>query len=222
LTTTIIILAIILFFFFFLRRNNKPTPKDVTLSSFSSEENLNEPIFSYSVYTVDALLNHRYLNYTHKDFPNHVGILKGQYLEIEWNIINADLITISGVGLVKAIGRKAFYPTGNTTYTIAAKNKEYEITQTIYVRVFPIAVTDNLFTRMPDVRIQSQQITKSPEVTKWPAFTIDKPILNAEKPGIVSLNEVLQNKIVTKTFTQKIKDYISTNQPKINNQDGRI
>ena len=198
-------------------------PKDVTLSSFNNEENLNEPIFSYSVYTVDALLNHRYLNYTHKDFPNHVGILKGQYLEIEWNIINADLILISGVGLVKAIGRKAFYPTGNTTYTITAKNKEYEITQTIYVRVFPIAVTDNLFTRMPDVRIQSQQITKTPELMKLQMeMLMEKPTMSIVKPIFESLDSVLQNKIVTKTFTQKIKDYISSNQPKKNNKNGRI
>ena len=198
-------------------------PKDVTLSSFNNEENLNEPIFSYSVYTVDALLNHRYLNYTHKDFPNHVGILKGQYLEIEWNIINADLILISGVGLVKAIGRKAFYPTGNTTYTITAKNKEYEITQTIYVRVFPIAVTDNLFTRMPDVRIQSQQITKTPELMKLQMeMLMEKPTMSIVKPIFESLDSVLQNKIVTKTFTQKIKDYISSNQQKKNTQDGRI
>ena len=185
------------------------------LTSFNNEENLNEPIFSYSIYTVDAVLNHRYLNYTHKDFPNHVGILKGQYLEIEWNIINADLITISGVGLVKAVGRKAFYPIGNTTYTITAKNKEYELSKTIYVRVFPIAVTDNLFTKMPNVRIQSQQITKTPELTKLPIeLLVEKPTMAIDKPTFESLDSVLQNKIVTKTFTQKIKDYISTNQSK--------
>jgi hypothetical protein len=213
LTITIIILASILCLFFFLRRKNKSAPKDVMLPSFNNEENLNEPIFSYSIYTVDAVLNHRYLNYTHKDFPNHVGILKGQYLEIEWNIINADLITISGVGLVKAVGRKAFYPTGNTTYTITAKNKEYEMSQTIYVRVFPLAVTDNLFTKTPNIRIQSQQITKTPELTKQPLFTIDKPVLTTDKPNTIDLNEVLQNKIITKSFTQKINDYLSLNKP---------
>ncbi|MBP8193427.1 MAG: hypothetical protein KAX69_07465 [Chitinophagales bacterium] len=189
------------------------TPKDVILPTFNNEENLNEPIFSYSVYTVDAVLNHRYLNYTHKDFPNHVGILKGQYLEIEWNILNADLITISGVGLVKAVGRKAFYPTNATQYTITAKNKEYELSQTIYVRVFPVSVSDHLITKTPDIRIQSHQITKTPEVTKLPVFTVDRPVLNTEKPNAVSLHEVLQDKIVTKSFTQKINDYLSLNKP---------
>ena len=196
---------------YFFRK--KPAPKDVSIPLITNEENLNEPIFSYSVYTVDAVLNHRYLNYTHKDFPNHVGILKGQYLEIEWNILNADLITISGVGLVKAVGRKAFYPTGNTTYTITAKNKEYELSQTIYVRVFPLSVSDHLITKTLDIRIQSQQITKTPEVTKLPLFTIDKPVLNTVKPNAVSLHEVLQDKIITKSFTQKINDYLSLNKP---------
>ena len=213
-TTTIIILAIILGFFFFLGRNKKRTPKDVDLASFNTaEENLNEPIISYSIYTVDANLNHRYLNYTHKDFPNHVGILKGQYLEIEWNIINADLITISGVGLVKAVGRKAFYPTGNTTYTITAKNKDYEINQTIHVRVFPQHFTDKLLTTQPTIRIQSHQITKTPELTKLPVFAIVQPILNVEKPRSITLDDILQNKIVTKKFTQKINEYLSLNKP---------
>ena len=46
--------------------------------------------------------------YTHRNFPNHVGILKGQYLEIDWNIFNADLITISWSGFSKksVVGRK--------------------------------------------------------------------------------------------------------------------
>ena len=195
-TTTLVFLFIVLALaaVYFFRK--KPAPKDVSIPLITNEENLNEPIFSYSVYTVDAVLNHRYLNYTHKDFPNHVGILKGQYLEIEWNILNADLITISGVGLVKAVGRKAFYPTGNTTYTITAKNKEYELSQTIYVRVFPLSVSDHLITKTPNIRIQSQQITKTPEVTKLPFFKVDKPVLNAVKPSVVSFMKYCRIKLL--------------------------
>ncbi|MFN8284165.1 MAG: hypothetical protein U0U67_13180 [Chitinophagales bacterium] len=211
-TTFLIFLLIAVTIGAFYLFRKKATPKDVEFAAMNAaEDNFLEPIISYSVYTVDPVLNHRYLNYTHKDFPNHVGILKGQYLEIDWNIINADLISISGVGLVKAVGRKAFYPTENTFYTITAKNKEYEIQQTIYVRIFPINITDKLLTIKPVVHIQSQQITKIPELTKLPVFTIDKPMLNTEKPTAVSLNEVLQHKIITKTFTQKISDYLSSN-----------
>jgi hypothetical protein len=81
------------------------------------------------------------------------------------------------------------------------------------VRVFPLAVTDNLFTKTPNIRIQSQQITKTPELTKQPLFTIDKPVLTTDKPNTIDLNEVLQNKIITKSFTQKINDYLSLNKP---------
>jgi hypothetical protein len=133
------------------------------------------------------------------------------------------LITISGVGLVNAVGRKAFYPTENTIYTITAKNKEYEIHQMIHVRIFPQHFTDKLLSVTPNIRIQSQQITKTPELTKLPVFTIEKPILNRAKPSATTLSEVLQNKIVTKNFTQKINEYLSFNRPtKKNNQDGRI
>lgn len=204
-TTTLVILFIVLALaaVYFFRK--KPMPKDVMLTSFSNEENLNEPIISYSIYTVDVALNHRYLNYTHKDFPNHVGILKGQYLEIDWNVINADLILISGVGLVRAVGRKAFYPTENTQITITAKNKEFEIHQTIFIRIFPQIITDKLLSVKPNIRIQSHQITKSPELTKLPTE------LFIEKPTFESLDSVLQHKIITKAFTQKINEYLSLN-----------
>ncbi|HOU46901.1 MAG TPA: hypothetical protein PLL99_03800 [Chitinophagales bacterium] len=207
-TAVFIILVSFLFFFFLLNRRNNRTPKEVEFPAFASEENLNEPIISYSIYTVDTILHHRYLNYTHVDFPNHVGILKGQYLEIDWNVINADLITISGVGLVKAVGRKAFYPTQNTSYTITAKNKEYELQQTIYVRVFPQNITDNLFSKNPEIKIQLQQKNNLPEVLKFPDISIKHPIVKIKAPTITPLHEVLQNKIVSKTISQKLKDYL--------------
>jgi hypothetical protein len=208
LTAVFIILVSFLFFFFLLNRRNNRTPKEVEFPAFTSEENLNEPIISYSIYTVDTILHHRYLNYTHVDFPNHVGILKGQYLEIDWNVINADLITISGVGLVKAVGRKAFYPTQNTSYTITAKNKEYELQQTIYVRVFPQNITDNLFSKKPEIKIKLQQKNNLPEVLKFPDISNKLPIVKIKAPTITPLHEVLQNKIVSKTISQKLKDYL--------------
>ena len=212
-TTSIIIISGILIFFF-LKRNNRRTPKNVNITAYNnSEDNFNEPIISYSIYTVDAHLNLRYLNYTHKDFPNHVGILKGQYVEIDWNILNADLITISGVGLVKAIGRKAFYPTGNTSYTITAKNNQHEIHQSIYVRLFPQNVVDKLLVKQPSIKIQLEQTISKPTLQAMPSLTIDKPTISIHKPTSVLLNEVLENEIKHKTFIQKVKEYIH-NHPK--------
>lgn len=205
-----LLIAVTLGAFYFFKKKSKP--QDVELDVLqTADENMLEPIVSYAIYTVDAQLNHRYQNYTHKDFPNHVGILKGQYLEIDWNIFNADLITISGVGLVKSVGRKAFYPTENTAYTITAKNKLFEISQTIYVRIFPLQLSDKLLANQPKIHIHSQYNIKQPEVVNKPLMQIIKPEITYGKVQITPLHNVLQNKITIKTFTQKIKNYIKNN-----------
>ncbi len=208
-TSIFIILAIIIGGFYIVKKYKKRSPKTIDVSpNATTDENLNEPIISYSIYTVDTVLNHRYLNYTHKDFPNHVGILKGQYLEIDWNIINADLITISGIGLVKAVGRKAFYPTQNTSYLITAKNGATEVQVTIFVRIFPQTISDKLKIDKPTIQSSYQQIIMPPTVSALPSFEIEKPVFKASKPDVTPLQDVLKNKIKIKTFTQKIHDYI--------------
>lgn len=202
----------------------KDSPKEVNFSQYnSSEEHLIEPIISTSFYTVDVRLNHRYLNYTHPDYPNHIGILQGQYIEIDWNIFNADLITISGVGLVKSVGRKAFYPKENTTYTITARNKEYEVVQTIFVRVFPQQITTQLFSKQPNIRIKSEQVVKSVQPVAFPSeIKIQSPKITIQKPVVEKLESVIQDKIAVRTLFQKIKDYLSLNNKFKNTPDGRL
>ena len=212
-TTLIILLAGVFLLCFYLWKNKKNSIKDVALPLHNTEDNLNEPIISYSIYTVDEKLQHRYLNYTHKDFPNYVGILRGQYLEIDWNVINADLIYINGVGIVKAVGRKSFYPTEDTVYTITAKNNHHEIHQSIYVRLFPQNVVDKLLVKQPSIKIQLEQTISKPTLQAMPSLTIDKPTISIHKPTSVLLNEVLENEIKHKTFIQKVKEYIH-NHPK--------
>lgn len=212
-TTLIILLAGVFLLCFYLWKNKKNSIKDVALSLHNTEDNLNEPIISYSIYTVDEKLQHRYLNYTHRDFPNYVGILRGQYLEIDWNVINADLIYINGVGIVKAVGRKSFYPTEDTVYTITAKNNQHEIHQSIYVRLFPQNVVDKLLVKQPTIKIQLEQTISKPTLQAMPSLTIDKPTISIHKPTSVLLNEVLENEIKHKTFIQKVKEYIH-NHPK--------
>lgn len=213
-TTTFIILAAVLLFFYFIKRRNKSNIKDVLLSSQNTtEDNFLEPIISYSIYTVDERLQHRYLNYTHKDFPNQVGILRGQYIEIDWNIINADIIYINGVGIVKAVGRKAFYPIEDTVYTITAKNNNHEIHQSIYVRLYPQNLVDKLLIKLPNVKIKAIQTIQKPVIQSLPTFNINKPNIEIHKPSNILLNKVLENEIKQKSFTDKIKAYIK-NHPK--------
>lgn len=212
-TTTIIIITSILLFFFYLNRIKRTKIKDVQLSAHNAEDNFLEPIISYTIYTVDEKLQHRYQNYTHKDFPNHVGILRGQYIEIDWNVINADIIYINGVGIVKAVGRKAFYPTEDTVYTITAKNDNHEIHHSIYVRLFPQNVVDKLLVKLPNVKIKAIQNIQKPTIHSLPTFTINKPSIEVHKPSTILLHEVLENEIKQKSFSQKIKEYIK-NHPK--------
>lgn len=208
-TALIIFTAIIFFFYFIIKRRDKNTIKDVLLSTnHAIEDNFLEPIISYSIYTVDERLQHRYLNYTHKDFPNQVGILRGQYIEIDWNIINADIIYINGVGIVKAVGRKAFYPIVDTVYTITAKNNNHEIHQSIYVRLYPQNLVDKLLVKLPNVKIKAIQTIQKPAIQSMPTFNINKPNIEIHKPSNIILNKVLENEIKQKSFTDKIKAYI--------------
>ncbi len=183
--------AIIGFFFFWIRRKEDSSIKDVDLD-FETLENSNEPIISYSVYTVDTKLNQRFLNYAHNHFPHHFGILKHQQIELDWNVLNADFISIEGVGLVKAVGRKTFYPTANTKYLIRAKNKEYDIQQEIFIRVFPVHVADHLAAKIPSLQIKNEiEITKINSISKFD-LTIAKPTINSPKPNLISLNEAMK------------------------------
>jgi len=125
------------------------------------QEAISEPIISYSLFTVDNTTDCRFINQASADFPHHFGILKNQFIEIDWNIINADWISIEGVGYVQSIGKMAFYPVENTVYKLKAKNKEIEMEQAIYVRVFPVNINAELFEKVPEIRFKTElQIPK--------------------------------------------------------------
>jgi hypothetical protein len=193
LTTVFFIIAclsIIGFLFFWIRRKETASIKDVDFD-FETHENSNEPIISYSVYTVDTKLNQRFLNYAHNHFPHHFGILKHQQIELDWNVLNADFISIEGVGLVKAVGRKTFYPTANTKYIIRAKNKEYDIQQEIFIRVFPVHVADNLAAKIPFIQIKNDIQIPTMNIIVTEAIDIPKPNITASKPDLILLNDAL-------------------------------
>ena len=196
--------AIIGFFFFWIRRKEASSIKDVDLD-FETLENSNEPIISYSVYTVDTKLNQRFLNYTHNHFPHHFGILKHQQIELDWNVLNADFISIEGVGLVKAVGRKTFYPTANTKYIIRAKNKEYDIQQEIFIRVFPVHVADHLMAKIPFIQIKNDIQIPTMNIIATEAIDIPKPTITTSRPDLILLNDALKMyKVKSFSFAQLI------------------
>lgn len=140
---------------YFILKSRKTKDADVVdIKDFA--ENILEPLISYSIYTVDSSTMQRFVNQAHDDFPNNYGILRHQYIEIDWNVINADWISIEGVGYVQSVGKMAFYPQGNTVYKISAKNKDYEISQEIFVRVFPVKIKDELFSKIPKIKFNTE------------------------------------------------------------------
>jgi hypothetical protein len=110
---------------------------------------------------------------------------------------------------VKAVGRKAFYPVEDTVYTITATNNQHEIHQSIYIRLFPQNVVDKLLVKQPSIHIQLENTIQQPIIQSIPKITIPTPNISIDKPSTVLLHEVLANKIKTKTFGEKVKEYIN-------------
>jgi outer membrane protein OmpA-like peptidoglycan-associated protein len=74
-----------------------------------------------------------------------------------WSVVNADKVTISGIGDVPSFGTRVLKPTEPTSYLLTATNGAGSVSTRIFVNVFTIAPTEIL------------------------SFTVDKPIVAA--PG---------------------------------------
>lgn len=195
----------------------KKLRKKDTLDTFELNEtadNLAEPIISYTLYALDTRLNRRVEMQAPNEFRNQYGILNGQTIELHWNILNADWISIEGIGFVQAIGKKEFYPTKNTQYKIIAKNRNHTEEITFFVRVFPFPVMEKLLVKMPEITKNNIELFKTQipiikrlESINFPTFQIPSVIQinrdhTAVKPKVIALNEIVRQQIPTK------KDFI--------------
>lgn len=223
--TTIIIISVAITIlgiaYFWKKFQNKDT-----LDTFTPKEtadNLAEPIISYTLYALDTRLNRRIEMQSPKEFNNQFGILNGQTIELHWNIINADWISIEGVGFVQAIGKKEFYPTKNTQYKIIAKNRNHTEEIVFFVRVFPVPVMEKLMVKMPEIRKNNIDLFKTqiPSIKRldsinFPTFNLPSVIQikrdhTAVKPKVIALNEIVhQQKVVgmenNNSFKSKLFD----------------
>ncbi|MDB5226417.1 MAG: Serine/threonine protein kinase [Bacteroidota bacterium] len=148
-------------------------------------ENLAEPIIFYSLYILDSRINRRIELQAPEEFTNQFAILNGQTIELHWNVLNADWISIQGVGFVQAIGKKEFYPEVNTQYKITAKNRNHIAEREFFVRVFPVPVLEKLLVPMPE--LSSHQI----HLFRQPLSVIGKPSLaNFPSLKIPSMMEI--------------------------------
>ena len=209
-TTTIIILVLAVFGIALLW---KIFSKNKDLDIFQPKEtsdNLSEPIISYTLYALDTRLNRRIEMQSPKEFNNQYGVLNGQTIELHWNIINADWISIEGVGYVQAIGKKEFYPIENTQYKIIAKNRNHTEEITFFVRVFPVPVMEKLMVKMPEITRNNIDLFKTqiPTIQRldsinFPTFQMPSVIQikrdhTAVKPKMIALNEIVSQQTAHK------------------------
>ncbi len=73
-----------------------------------------------------------------KFLTNRPEITKGETAELQWVVENATEVTITNVGPVGEVGSTGVSPESDTSYTLTAKNKYGEVSETVSIRVLPI------------------------------------------------------------------------------------
>lgn len=186
-TTLLILITISILGIVFIWRKYSKNDAVETFQPKELSDNLSEPIISYTLYVIDVRANRRMEIQAPKEFPNQFGILNGQTIELHWNVLNADWISIDGVGFVQAIGKKELYPTQNTQYKITAKNRNLIEEITFFVRVFPLPVMEKLLVKMPDITIHNIELFKTQIPTIKQIDSINFPTLQI--PSVIQIQK---------------------------------
>lgn len=240
-TTTLIVLLILFLAGWMIFRVKSDSVVNLHESKpKESPDHLTEPIISYSLYVSDVRQNKRVELKAFRDFPHQYGIMQGQSVELHWNVLNADWISIEGVGFVQAIGKKELFPNQHTTYNLIAKNRNYNNEISFMVRVFPVPVMEKLIVPMPELKKHTIELIKTtvpvinkPDLIRFPSFqipgviqiqrdhTVTKPVLETvntslirstiNKEGYTSYKSRLFDKLeYTFNGNYKIKDIVQT------------
>ncbi len=186
-TTSLIILLVLAVFAAAIWRRS---PREGITDGFVPKDlpdNLSQPIISYTLYVLDTRNGRRLQMYAPEEFSNQFGILQGQLVELHWNVLNADWISIDGVGYVQAIGVKEFYPEKNTRYKIMARNRNFSTEQEFFVRVFPVPVMEKLSVPMPEISLTNISLFSSPVPSIGKPIAKNFPNLNI--PSVIEISK---------------------------------
>lgn len=197
-TTLIVLLVLFLAGWMIFRAKSDSVGDFREFKPKESPDHLTEPIISYSLYVTDVRQNRRVELKSFRDFPHQYGILQGQAIELHWNVLNADWISIEGVGFVQAIGKKELFPKQHTAYKLIAKNRNYNNEVSFLVRVFPVPVMEKLIVPMPELKNHTIELFKTavpvinkPDLIRFPSFQI---------PGVIHLQRdraITQPELIT-------------------------
>ena len=186
-TTLLILISFTIIGIAYIFKKYAKTDVIETFQPKEISDNLSEPIISYILCMLDTRLNRRLEINAPKEFPNQFGILNGQTIELHWNILNADWISIEGVGFVQAIGKKELYPTQNTQYKITAKNRNHIEEVSFFVRVFPVPIMENLFVKIPDITTNNIELFQTQIPTIQRMDSIQFPTL--QLPSVIQIQK---------------------------------
>jgi Outer membrane protein and related peptidoglycan-associated (lipo)proteins len=92
-------------------------------------------------------------------------IKKGQSVTLTWQVNNASIIEIEGIGMIEASGSKKVKPTENTTYTLTAIGEGGTRISSVDVELVSGPVPVILFSANPDTVQKGQPITVTWQVT---------------------------------------------------------
>jgi hypothetical protein len=70
---------------------------------------------------------------------NPTNINPGQSSTLSWRVINADTVTLSGVGTVQPVATQTVAPSATTTYTLTAKNSTSQDTAQVTIVLTPLS-----------------------------------------------------------------------------------
>ena len=100
---------------------------------------------------------------------NPTTIQQGKSAELSWKVINADTVSIGGIGTVAAEGKTSVSPSATTTYTLTARNANSEQNATATVAV-----------EIPQTQILACYATPT-NITQGEAATINYTTTNATR-----------------------------------------
>jgi len=92
-------------------------------------------------------------------------IKKGQSVTLTWQVNNASIIEIEGIGMIEASGSKKVKPTENTTYTLTAIGDGGTRISSVDIELVSGPVPVILFSANPDAVQKGQPVTVTWQVT---------------------------------------------------------